>query len=571
MSSNTEIRNAGATLANIAYNLAQDASLPDHIRKILGDARKEWDASVEAAQQQLAQRGASGDPVLYVRQKDLDDTRLRTPIVSKEGPTEDGWSVPLYTAPPAAVQPTIEQERADFEDWYSARADLKVSPIGSRDCALQWSAWLARGAGTYHARIDWKISPMPWGPASAMPDSGRDAALTDEQICTVANEHFNGRNANGLRLFSDRNLTAYTHAIIAMHSQQLAAAPVAQQGDGELPPLPEPAINEKWRASRRAHSPVYHFFTADQMRGYAIDYGIQLGRAALAQRAGSDLQAPTVREFQDMDRGKLYDICCRQSHAIKEGEKCIKRYQDELAKATAANLVSATAQPEPDSGRDAALLSREVFEAAYRAKKQAMWPHHPLDEYEMASFLKRDADGNYITAHGEWIGWELARAALAAQPSEQAAVSQSNSNADLVKKVSSIVCRDDTFEVLLRYRNEADAHEAFSLLCKANDAERIREGKAGLAALDGKLPEQIAGGQGLADADTKRLDFIIANDAFIVKVADKGNFLGFQLMTQNEDEEYIELSGECEVFTTERAAIDMAMDIAAASVKGEPK
>jgi hypothetical protein len=65
----------------------------------------------------------------------------------------------------------------------------------------------------------------------------------------------------------------------------------------------------------------------------------------LAQRAGSGLEAPTVREFQGLDRGKLYDICCRQSHAIKESEKCVKRYQDELAKATAAKLISATAPP----------------------------------------------------------------------------------------------------------------------------------------------------------------------------------------------------------------------------------
>jgi hypothetical protein len=39
-------------------------------------------------------------PVLFVRQIDLDDRRLRTPIVSKEGPTEDGWSVALYAVKP---------------------------------------------------------------------------------------------------------------------------------------------------------------------------------------------------------------------------------------------------------------------------------------------------------------------------------------------------------------------------------------------------------------------------------------------------------------------------------------
>lgn len=67
-------------------------------------------------------------------------------------------------------------------------------------------------------------------------------------------------------------------------------------------------------------------------------------RAQLAQRAGSGLEAPTIRELQNLDRGKLYDICCRQSDAIKEADKCIKRYQDKLRSGDA----------QPDSERDAA-------------------------------------------------------------------------------------------------------------------------------------------------------------------------------------------------------------------------
>src|ERR1043165_8001844 len=58
----------------------------------------------------------------------------------------------------------IEKERADFEEWYTTHAfDYEAAPIGSRDCALQWSAWLARAGGFYNSPSDWKISPMPWG------------------------------------------------------------------------------------------------------------------------------------------------------------------------------------------------------------------------------------------------------------------------------------------------------------------------------------------------------------------------------------------------------------------------
>lgn len=38
----------------------------------------------------------------------------------------------------------MNTERQRFEDWYTVSAfDLKASPIGSRDCALQWAAWCA--------------------------------------------------------------------------------------------------------------------------------------------------------------------------------------------------------------------------------------------------------------------------------------------------------------------------------------------------------------------------------------------------------------------------------------------
>jgi hypothetical protein len=36
-------------------------------------------------------------------------------------------------------------ERAAFEDWYVANAfNLEENPIGSRQCGLQWQAWIER-------------------------------------------------------------------------------------------------------------------------------------------------------------------------------------------------------------------------------------------------------------------------------------------------------------------------------------------------------------------------------------------------------------------------------------------
>jgi len=62
----------------------------------------------------------------------------------------------------------IEMERADFEDWYSVRYP---EPINSRECARQWSAWIARSGGAYRARSGWKISREPWGPYEGVPST----------------------------------------------------------------------------------------------------------------------------------------------------------------------------------------------------------------------------------------------------------------------------------------------------------------------------------------------------------------------------------------------------------------
>jgi hypothetical protein len=38
-----------------------------------------------------------------------------------------------------------QSERNAFEQWYVLNAfDYVLNPIGSRDCDLQWRAWLAR-------------------------------------------------------------------------------------------------------------------------------------------------------------------------------------------------------------------------------------------------------------------------------------------------------------------------------------------------------------------------------------------------------------------------------------------
>jgi hypothetical protein len=90
------------------------------------------------------------------------------------------------TAPPPPAAQSIEQDRANFECWYAARADLAVAPIGSRDCALQWSAWLAGTSRTYTAPSDWKISPQPWGPAPAAQPDDDDREADHETIMSLS-------------------------------------------------------------------------------------------------------------------------------------------------------------------------------------------------------------------------------------------------------------------------------------------------------------------------------------------------------------------------------------------------
>ena len=59
-------------------------------------------------------------------------------------------------------------------------------------------------------------------------------------------------------------------------------------------------------------------------------------------------------------------------------------------------------------------------------------------------------------------------------------------------------------------------------------------------------------------ADAERLDFVLANSAFIQITPSEGRTDTFQLLTQDEDENYIVMSGEDVWFPTHRAAIDAA-------------
>ena len=90
--------------------------------------------------------------------------------------------------PPAAAEvETIQQARANFEDWYTGHAaDINAAPIGSRDSMLQWSSWIAARSGNYVARGGWKISPAPWGPAGAPVAAGNvDTCAEMGSLCSA--------------------------------------------------------------------------------------------------------------------------------------------------------------------------------------------------------------------------------------------------------------------------------------------------------------------------------------------------------------------------------------------------
>ncbi len=137
----------------------------------------DWHAAVLAECMRIEAAYKADDPVatlkalidyyangsdIAVTNKVLADNYLRatcgTPVSAQQGAAK-------------SMDEALEVERADFEDWYLARYS---EPLQSRECARQWSTWLARSTGTYKARGGWKISPQPWGPYDAFP-AGRSA------------------------------------------------------------------------------------------------------------------------------------------------------------------------------------------------------------------------------------------------------------------------------------------------------------------------------------------------------------------------------------------------------------
>lgn len=60
--------------------------------------------------------------------------------------------------------------------------------------------------------------------------------------------------------------------------------------------------------------------------------------------------------------------------------------------------------------------------------------------------------------------------------------------------------------------------------------------------------------------DAERLDFMIENMAWAQPFERDGSILQYRLMTQNEDEDYVFMSGEDRYFNTPRDAIDAAME-----------
>lgn len=68
--------------------------------------------------------------------------------------------------------------------------------------------------------------------------------------------------------------------------------------------------------------------------------------------------------------------------------------------------------------------------------------------------------------------------------------------------------------------------------------------------------------------DTTRLNFMLQSDAFAVRCNRDGSILQYQLMTQDEDENYHVLHDEFRFYNSEREAIDAAI-AAAASATGK--
>ena len=62
------------------------------------------------------------------------------------------------------------------------------------------------------------------------------------------------------------------------------------------------------------------------------------------------------------------------------------------------------------------------------------------------------------------------------------------------------------------------------------------------------------------EPDTQRLDFMFLYDAFLSRTKTDADTIAYQLLAQDEDEDYVVLSGEDKFFPTGRAAVDAARE-----------
>lgn len=70
-----------------------------------------------------------------------------------------GFQAALQWAASQQAPKTAEEMRPDFEWWWQTRGIFP--PLGTREAAAAWGAWLASGG--YKAPGDWKLSAAPWG------------------------------------------------------------------------------------------------------------------------------------------------------------------------------------------------------------------------------------------------------------------------------------------------------------------------------------------------------------------------------------------------------------------------
>jgi hypothetical protein len=169
---------------------------------------------------------------------------------------------------------------------------------------------------------------------------------------------------------------------------------------------------DAWNLRAKAAAPVTNLAAVIRQlqpkmpdyRDYALDShergchrdGYRAGfKSALAAAASlATLEAPPVAHLKNLHPGQLYDICCRQAHAVKEADKCIKRYQEKLAQAEAAALAKQVPAQEQDKWVSVNDRLPELY------TEVMVWPH-PTDYCNTAEMDRKGwYYGEYVQHHG---------------------------------------------------------------------------------------------------------------------------------------------------------------------------